>query len=102
MNPYPSWGNLPSRPPRRVFPLADRHALLPRDEVSLIPQGNGRSYGDVCLNGDGGLVLTRALDRFLFFDAATGILRCEAGVLLSDILALAVPQGWFLPVTPGT
>ena len=102
MNPYPSWGNLPSRPPRRVFPLADRHALLPRDEVSLIPQGNGRSYGDVCLNGDGGLVLTRALDRFLFFDAATGVLRCEAGVLLSDILALAVPQGWFLPVTPGT
>ncbi len=35
MNPYPSWGNLPSRPPRRVFPLADRHALLPRDEGHL-------------------------------------------------------------------
>ena len=45
---------------------------------------------------------TRHLDRFIAFDPATGLLRCEAGVLLSDILRLVVPQGWFLPVTPGT
>mgnify|MGYP006196735091 FL=1 len=30
------------------------------------------------------------------------MLRCEAGVLLADIIKLALPQGWFLPVTPGT
>ena len=30
------------------------------------------------------------------------LLRCEAGVTLGDILELAVPRGWFLPVTPGT
>ncbi len=68
----------------------------------MLPFGNGRSYGDVCLN-DGGLLLqTRQLDRFIAFDARTGILDCESGVLLSEIIDLVLPQGWFPPVTPGT
>jgi FAD/FMN-containing dehydrogenase len=32
----------------------------------------------------------------------TGVLTCESGVLLSDILRLIVPAGWFLPAVPGT
>ena len=63
---------------------------------------SGRSYGDVCLNGGATLLHTRGLDRFIAFDEASGVLRCEAGVLLSDILDVFVPRGWFLPVTPGT
>jgi FAD/FMN-containing dehydrogenase len=35
-------------------------------------------------------------------DEQAGILRCEAGVTLAQILNLTVPRGWFLPVTPGT
>jgi FAD/FMN-containing dehydrogenase len=68
----------------------------------MLPYGNGRSYGDSNLNPDGALLPGRQLDRFIAFDPATGVLRCEAGVLLSEILRLVVPQGWFLPVTPGT
>lgn len=68
----------------------------------MLPYGNGRSYGDSCLNDNGLLLAMRGLDRFIDFDPASGVLRCEAGVLLAEILALAVPQGWFLPVTPGT
>ena len=68
----------------------------------MLPYGNGRSYGDVCLNAGGELLLTRALDRFIAFDSATGILECEAGVLLSEIIALLLPRGWFPPVCPGT
>jgi FAD/FMN-containing dehydrogenase len=64
--------------------------------------GNGRSYGDVCLNSGGTLWATRSLDRFIDFDATSGVLDCEAGVLLKDIIDLALPHGWFLPVTPGT
>ncbi|WP_199221528.1 FAD-binding oxidoreductase [Desulfonatronum sp. SC1] len=30
------------------------------------------------------------------------MIRAEAGVTLEELLALAVPRGWFLPVTPGT
>ena len=68
----------------------------------VLPYGNGRSYGDVCLN-DGGLLLDCGdMDRFISFDAQSGVLRCEAGVLLRDILRLVVPRGWFLPVVPGT
>ena len=42
------------------------------------------------------------LDRFIAFDAATGVLRAEAGASLSEILRLVVPKGWFPPTTPGT
>jgi FAD/FMN-containing dehydrogenase len=68
----------------------------------MLPYGNGRSYGDVCLNKDGVLLTTRGLDRFITFDPLSGVIECEAGVLLSDIIDLALPHGWFLPVTPGT
>ena len=42
------------------------------------------------------------LNRFIAFDPQQGILRCEAGVTLEEILQLIVLQGWFLPVSPGT
>jgi FAD/FMN-containing dehydrogenase len=42
------------------------------------------------------------MDRFIHFDSDTGVLRCESGITLYEILKLVVPQGWFLPCTPGT
>jgi FAD/FMN-containing dehydrogenase len=68
----------------------------------VLPFGNGRSYGDSNLNPGGALLRARSLDHFIAFDPSTGILRCEGGVLLAEILRLVVPQGWFLPVVPGT
>ena len=98
-----SWGRYPTARPRQIQSCRDAHALaLPDETLSRLPFGNGRSYGDVCLNDGGALLLTRGLDRFVAFDPATGVLRAQAGVLLAEILALIVPQGWFLSVTPGT
>jgi FAD/FMN-containing dehydrogenase len=68
----------------------------------VLAVGNGRSYGDSGLLDDGTIIDAADLDRIESFDAATGLIVCEAGVLLSAILARCVPQGWFLPVTPGT
>jgi len=68
----------------------------------LLAYGNGRSYGDVCLNDQGTLLQTRQLDRFISFDPCAGLLRCESGVTLNEIFQLIVPHGWFLPSTPGT
>ena len=97
-----SWGRSPQAPPAKVPRLTDRHPPLPASDLPLLVFGNGRSYGDVCHNDGGPLLLGRGLDRFIAFDATQGHLRAEAGVLLSEILDLIVPRGWFLPVTPGT
>ncbi|GAA4503901.1 FAD-binding oxidoreductase [Pseudaeromonas paramecii] len=97
-----SWGRLP----KNSSPVLNWHwrhqaPALPAGET-ILPFGNGRSYGDSCLNLAGSLLHTRSLNRLIHFDAQAGILTCEAGVLLSEMLAVIVPQGWFLPVTPGT
>ncbi|HEX7815148.1 FAD-binding oxidoreductase [Dyella sp.] len=96
-----SWGRYPITH-ETVLSIRDRHAPLPRCDHPMLPLGNARSYGDSCLNDGGTLLSMRGLDHFISFDPATGILTCEAGVLFSEILDLTVPQGWFLPVTPGT
>jgi decaprenylphospho-beta-D-ribofuranose 2-oxidase len=70
-------------------------------EGPLIARGNGRSYGDPALSR--GLTLSMTgMDRMLSFDATTGTLVAEAGVLLADIIATFLPRGWFPLVTPGT
>jgi FAD/FMN-containing dehydrogenase len=96
-----SWGRYP-QVEQRVVPLHDRQASLPQFDGLALPHGNGRSYGDSCLSPGGTLLHARGLDRFISFDSAQGTLRCEAGVTLDEIIELVLPQGWFLPVTPGT
>ncbi len=89
----------------RGFQAVHRHAFA--DDHTLpdglwLPRGLGRSYGDVCVN-DGGLLLhTFRRDRLIAFDATSGVIECEAGASLADIAEVALRQGWFLPVTPGT
>lgn len=103
-NRYHSWGRIP-RFDQSAVPLhwrTESLAIAEESPTTLLPFGNGRSYGDVCLNEGGRLLDTRGLDRFIAFDADKGILRCESGVLLSEILRLIVPRGWFPPVVPGT
>jgi len=95
-----SWGRWP-RYEQRIFALGSRFDPLP-GYAPMLAFGNGRSYGDVCLNEGGTLLATRGLDRFVHFDPDSGVLECEAGVMLSDIIALTLPHGWFPPVTPGT
>jgi FAD/FMN-containing dehydrogenase len=99
---HQSWGRFPRVARQAVHPVVWQTEPLPSSSGSLLPHGLGRSYGDSCLNEGGTLLTTSALDRLLSFDAATGVVRCEAGVSLDTILRLGVPRGWFLPVTPGT
>ena len=81
-----------------------RPEQLPRvldSGATLIARGNGRSYGDASLNP--ALTLSMlGMNRLQAFDARTGLLTCEAGVMLFDILETFVPRGWFPPVVPGT
>ena len=103
MNAFESWGRYPKTKQelKRLF-WAQDFPVRNSATGSQLPAGMGRSYGDVCLNDGNTLLVARGLNRLLAFDERTGLLRCESGVTLSEILDFAVPRGWFLPVTPGT
>ena len=90
--------------PLKSAPFSGKRIFLrPLPPVTkMLAVGMGRSYGDVCLLQNGTLLRTPNLDRLISFDSQTGLLRCEAGVTLAEILDFAVPRGWFLPVSPGT
>ena len=100
---YEPWSRYPKMRQSAVV-LSRNDAALPIEPGSgfYLPFGNGRSYGDSCLCEGGTLLDCRGLNRVLSFDAEAGVIRCEAGTLLADLLDLVVPHGWFLPVTPGT
>jgi FAD/FMN-containing dehydrogenase len=103
VKPVTAWGRL-------THDLHDVQVLTDRTHVAPVLAarqpglafGNGRSYGDVCLNPNGPLWHTTGLNKLIAFDDSSGRLVCEAGVLLRDIQRLFVPRGWMLPVTPGT
>lgn len=65
-----------------------------------IARGLGRAYGDAALNA-GGSVIELNPEGF-DLDVRTGRLRVGAGMSLDAILREVVPQGWFIPVSPGT
>ncbi len=103
LQPVASWGRYPSSRSvlNSIYWSCDR---LPdvAGGTKILPYGLGRSYGDCCLNDGGTLVGTTAMNHILAFDLNTGLICCEAGTSLDDILKVVVPHGWFLPTTPGT
>ena len=100
---FESWGRYPTLPADlRPLHWTSDFPLKAPAAGKILPVGMGRSYGDVCLLENGTLMQTTALDRLIGFNLETGLLRCEAGVTLAQILDFGVPRGWFLPVTPGT
>ncbi|MEP3437746.1 MAG: FAD-binding oxidoreductase [Hoeflea sp.] len=95
---FDSWGRV-VRHPRVQAGVAD---LTGGAADGFLPFGNGRSYGDSCHNDRGRLIPMQPGAAIRAFDPDSGILTADAGVLLSDILALVMPHGFFLEVTPGT
>lgn len=105
LEPLSGWGRHPVQTcrvyrPEKVSELAEVMAHAP--EGGVLPRGLGRAYGDAALNEDGAVVSHLRLNRMLAFDAETGVLECEGGVPLGDVVAAFLPRGWFLPVVPGT
>lgn len=105
-----SWGRYPHRPqqalavswpedvPRAIQDLISRNGGL----SSTLAFGNGRSYGDSCLAESDHVLWMRRMDRILTADWERGIIRAQAGMTLAELIQIALPRGWFLPVTPGT
>lgn len=95
---FESWGRV-VRHPRGKAPFTE---FTGGAAEGFLAFGNGRSYGDTCHNDRGRLIAMQPGAAISAFDPDTGILTADTGVLLSDILALVMPHGFFLEVTPGT
>jgi decaprenylphospho-beta-D-ribofuranose 2-oxidase len=67
-----------------------------------IPRGLGRSYGDPAQNSGGHVLRLAPADDQISIDHAACTATVGAGVSIDDLLAVIVPQGYFVPVTPGT
>ncbi|MEM7285149.1 MAG: FAD-binding oxidoreductase [Actinomycetota bacterium] len=68
---------------------------------SVLARGLGRSYGDQAMNAGGTVAVTTGLDD-IGPVAPDGTVRVAAGVSIEALLTEIVPQGWFVPVSPGT
>ena len=98
------WGNTS---PSRANVVAPRTAeevteLLSAPGGARIARGLGRSYGDAAQCGGGTVISNRSLWHLSAIDPATGLVTAGAGVSIDEILQVALPAGFFVPVTPGT
>lgn len=96
-----NWGNFPVvEKEMRSEDSFKRIKEFVLNHNEVIARGNGRCYGDASLGES--MFSTKKLNKFISFDRLNGVIECESGVLLSDVLEISVPQGYFLYVTPGT
>lgn len=97
------WGGWP-RSSAQVFrpSHSDQLGGLKASPRGLLARGLGRSYGDAAQLSGGTVVQTDNLSGILEFDSRVGRITALAGSSLGELLAVTIPAGWFLPVTPGT
>ncbi|MEP6467620.1 MAG: FAD-binding oxidoreductase [Parafilimonas sp.] len=95
------WGN---------YPVIETYAVNLKNQTDakdiideeVIARGLGRSYADQAINDNRTAALCIGLNKFLAFDDTTGILECEAGISLEDIINVFAPRNWFPMICPGT
>lgn len=84
-----------------LAPGEDPRTLLAQNPArGMIARGLGRSYGDSAQNSGGAVV--QVPTGIWELDQQHGTLTAAAGTSLDEIMRVIVPQGWFVPVTPGT
>lgn len=99
------WGRLASARvtvERPAHPTEVEAALGRAGEAGVIARGLGRSYGDAAQVDGGWVVSTSGLRQAGPVDATSGTVDVGAGIALGTLMKSLVPQGWMLPVLPGT
>jgi FAD/FMN-containing dehydrogenase len=96
-----NWGNYPKIETNyKSFSSEDELKKILSKEPEAIARGLGRCYGDSALSKT--TISTLNFKRMLAFNKQEGTITCESGVSLEEIIDVFMPEGWFLPVTPGT
>jgi decaprenylphospho-beta-D-ribofuranose 2-oxidase len=96
----------------RTSPSSARVAQVSQNNVAgllkdphhrgVLIRGLGRSYGDAAQNAGGTVLTLEGSAEEAVLDRSAATLTAAAGVSLHDLLKVIVPQGFFVPVTPGT
>ena len=98
------WGraNATSAVVRDVAPSELAAAVKELPARGGIARGLGRSYGDPAQNSGGHVLRLAPANEQVVIDDDAGTVSAGGGVGIDDLLAILVPRGWFVPVTPGT
>jgi decaprenylphospho-beta-D-ribofuranose 2-oxidase len=95
------WGNFP-KIIGKISKASTREQLIQtlNENDTIIPFGNGRSYGDSALNDH--MVQYDNPEISIEFDQELGIVQVSAATQIGDLIDYILPFGWFPPVVPGT
>ena len=95
------WGRYPAVDAEVAAPRSDAEVLQLAQSGNAIARGNGRAYGDSAVSR-ANTIHMKHFNRMLAFDAESGLLVAESGVMLADVIEAFLSRGWFPAVTPGT
>jgi decaprenylphospho-beta-D-ribofuranose 2-oxidase len=100
-----SWGRFPAVESRVYEPKTTaelKDAVNKRGLANFLVRGLGRSYGDAALSANGLTAVSKDCSRLLEFDSDKGVMLCDPGIAIGDVMRLALRRGWFPSFTPGT
>ncbi|MEO6315880.1 MAG: FAD-binding oxidoreductase [Chitinophagaceae bacterium] len=96
------WGNYPVSESYTILPRSEADCINAMREEKLIPRGLGRSYGDQAINDNKYVAVCTKLNYFISFNEQSGILECQSGTSLEEIISTFGPKGWLPMICPGT
>lgn len=102
--PLRGWGRAIVSSARQVIVADDAQlaeSVLRLPKRGGVARGRGRSYGDQAQRG-GGHALDLGPMQGIGPIATDGTVVAEAGATIQGLLQRSIPEGWFVPVTPGT
>ncbi len=88
--------------PKTADEIHEAFLLAKKQGLTVTARGAGRSYNDASLNGGGIVLDLTGMNQILEWEPATGVVRCEPGVTLSQLWQKVLPDGWWPPVVSGT
>ena len=68
---------------------------------SILARGLGRSYGDAAQIKDKSVFSLHAFDH-IYLNKKEGFITAGSGVSIDSLLKKIIPEGFFIPVSPGT
>ncbi|MEP6725076.1 MAG: FAD-binding oxidoreductase [Bacteroidota bacterium] len=96
------WGNYPVSESYTIIPRSQEDCIKAVGEEKLIARGLGRSYADQAINDNKYVAVCTKLNYFISFDEKEGILKCQSGTSLEEIITTFGPKGWLPMICPGT